>query len=340
MARIKKHGRRGFTLIELLVVIAIIAILIGLLLPAVQKVRAAAARAQCQNNMKQLGIALHMYHDSYKAFVSIRTSQPAVPPAAPPTNAAGNPVNPPASSWIYNILPYIEQLAMGQMKASQAQYFALTIIVCPSDGRTNTTDATAKYCGYNPDPGLTNYAAVAGVNHINDFSSNPLNAGIMHAKSCQGTTANGSCIPWFGYGLRISDIKDGTANTVMVGEHVPAPDTTYGWWRQRDVDTACAMFNQGWGSPAFSDGTAFQTDNPHAVGPPGTGAKCPIPAIYGPGSTRNYCDANHFGSLHDGGANWLFADGSVRFISYSADANFLTAIATPIGGEVVNSSQY
>src|SRR5689334_14742836 len=99
MSCTKRRVRSAFTLIELLVVIAIIAILIALLVPAVQKVRASAARTQCQNNMRQLGIALHSYHDNYKGF------PPCVGPGAP----TPNPINSGTDSWHRHILPYIEQ---------------------------------------------------------------------------------------------------------------------------------------------------------------------------------------------------------------------------------------
>jgi prepilin-type N-terminal cleavage/methylation domain-containing protein/prepilin-type processing-associated H-X9-DG protein len=281
-------NRRGFTLIELLVVIAIIAILIGLLLPAVQKVREAAARMQCSNNLKQIGVAMHNYHGTFQTF-----SQP-----------RGG-VNTFTSSfgWECRLLPYIEQDNLYRL--AQANFFAaivtpLRTYECPSDPRSGQVGKGTTTLG-TESSGLTSYAGVTGSYGAGDGSYTAANSGIMQPNTP---------------GIRLTDITDGTSNTLMVGERPPAADLSFGWWSYSDYDNLLATQNY----LAFYPG-------------------CAIPGIYRPGNVTNNCDSNHFWSLHTGGGNWLFGDGSVRFLPYSA-APMTIPLATRAGGEVVNTNDF
>src|SRR5438132_11190541 len=184
--------RRAFTLIELLVVIAIIAILIGLLLPAVQKVREAAARVQCQNNLKQMGLACHAYHDSRKSFPPGYLATAAYPDTAP------------GWGWAAFILPYIEQAPLYNqidftqpVQSSAAIQTIIPLYLCPSDPVPSTpfpiTDATlGTICRAAP----SSYAATVG-----DDSSD-----------ADGPTGNG--IFYRNSTTRLVDITDGTSSTV------------------------------------------------------------------------------------------------------------------------------
>jgi prepilin-type N-terminal cleavage/methylation domain-containing protein len=180
-----KRPRHGFTLIELLVVIAIIAILIGLLVPAVQKVREAAARTQCKNNLKQIGLALHAYHDSYRVF----------PPG----------VNNGGWAWSFLVLPYLEQstvynkinpnantLAAARVNNLTTLQTPLIVFICPSDNGPGPLNTNLPFTG-NVFMAISNYPG-------------------------NGGNVSGDGIFAFNSKVRITDITDGTSNTFMVGE--------------------------------------------------------------------------------------------------------------------------
>jgi prepilin-type N-terminal cleavage/methylation domain-containing protein/prepilin-type processing-associated H-X9-DG protein len=295
MLRSRLGRRRAFTLIELLVVIAIIAILIALLVPAVQKVREAAARLQCQNNLKQIGLALHNHHDTYKKLPSAGTN---------------------LNSWMYRILPYVEQgniYKMAQPPTNNYNAFSqvIPVYLCPSDGR----DLTSSKYNFGTIYAVTSYLGVIGKAN----ADNPNTTGIIGKNS--STPA-----------VRLTDITDGTSNTVMVGERPPSPELYWGWWAYQNWDNAL------WAVVTPLLYTKDSAQGGQAGGPPGTGKPCPSPAIYSPGNINYYCDANHFWSFHTGGGNWVFGDGSVRFLPYSVGATILPALATRAGGETVDST--
>jgi len=309
---LSRKRRSAFTLIELLVVIAIIAILIGLLLPAVQKVREAAGRTRCINNMKQMGLAFHNYHSAYEKFPQgVMYEYPYY-----------------YWSWMAQILPYVEQDNLykqadtwartptspeqyrwwpwgdfwdsPQTPANPALGTMVKMWICPGDSRQNFTLPGAQ-AGINGSVAFTGYLAVNGT----DYSYKD---GVFYWTS--KITALG--------------ITDGTSNTIIVGERPPSSDLYYGWW----------FAGAGW-----TDGEGDVVLGTRAYGY-AAALGCPGSKVgFQPGNPNVSCDQVHFWSFHPGGGNFLFGDGSVKFSSYTAN-NVLQQLGTRSGGEVVSSSNY
>jgi prepilin-type N-terminal cleavage/methylation domain-containing protein len=325
-----RSRRSGFTLIELLVVIAIIAILIGLLLPAVQKVREAAARAKCQNNLKQLGLGLHAYHDANNQ----------LPPGAqnavlPVPNPAGNTATILGTSWLVFILPYVEQ----------APLYALYNFALTYSDPVNATGVGEKtvpiyYCPSGPSPkqyldpntnmtqnGSTHYYGVMGPAGTTNPTTNTIGTA-TYSYTVGDPTANGS---WSAHGMlshfrttsgsvstnrfvRLTDVTDGTSNTLMVGEisifwTVTTPGHQYRSWIRGN------------------NGGSGATKN-----------------IVNPINSTIYNGSNNFnnvsmGSNHTGGCNFANGDGTVRFVRASIDLPVYMASASMNSGEVASLNQ-
>ncbi|HEV3446040.1 MAG TPA: DUF1559 domain-containing protein [Gemmataceae bacterium] len=330
--------RRGFTLIELLVVIAIIAVLIGLLLPAVQKVREAANRMSCTNNLKQIGLALHSYHDS-RGFFPPGYVDGNTNPASTPDNDVG-----PGWGWAAFLLPYIEQdnvyklidfktgVGIGNNTAVSQQ--SLKIYQCPSDG---LQDPFPIY-----DSSFTNpIATVAHANYVgcngwiecfNGAGGNPGSAGNDGLPGTSGFAGVG--LFYRNSRNKIANVIDGLSNTIVVGERSSnhAPST----WTGAVAGGRC---------PAW-----MATLPPAPYSPP------PGPAYdnadFGEAFVLAHCNATHlpnadfpvfdpdvFYSYHPAGANFLFGDGSVHFLGSGIDPFTYQYLSTIAGGESLKDWQ-
>jgi len=294
--------RRGFTLIELLVVIAIIAILIGLLLPAVQKVREAASRAKCQNNLKQLSLALHNFHDAQSRFPTWR--------------------------WFNESLVYIEQQS-GTLAGER-----MRIAECPSDPRSSSATFLGGFG--KTGRGLTWYVAT-------DTRDPAFNAptGVLFRDA--GILTNGTLFSR-PLGVKMTDVRDGLSNTLLLAERPPSPDLYWGWWNPGDYDVRSPVYRTRWFYPQSDYETGGSIPPPSAPATP-SATVCPRPCQFGPGRVDNYCSFNAVWSVHTGGANFAFGDGSVRFLTFGVNSpstapgiSILEAMASRAGGEVFSES--
>jgi prepilin-type N-terminal cleavage/methylation domain-containing protein/prepilin-type processing-associated H-X9-DG protein len=288
------RGHRGFTLIELLVVIAIIAILIGLLLPAVQKVREAAARTQCANNLKQLGLAMHAYENVYKAFPYTRTTVF------------------PQHSWSSTILPYIEQTNVFKIydysvdwnnpKNYAAVQTQVAVFNCPSviiGLRQDETIAAKPACGdYSPVNAIKDFVAINcfSLLHITDKDDPRIVGALQRDKK-----------------TRITDIRDGTSNTIMLAEDAGRPQ----FYAAKQLPKTDVLKEGGWADP----GAPFSIDGANTDG-----------SVPGPCAV-NCSNNSEVYSFHPAGANVSFADGSIRFLNSNIDLCLLAALVTRNGGE-------
>lgn len=312
------HIRRGFTLVELLVVIAIIAILVGLLLPAVQSAREAARRASCQNNLRQIGLALLNFEGINKVFPASGWTQ------AGPGNPAGKYVG-----WRPLTLPYIEQENLQKLYDFQLNWWEGTNATvaavpvktyqCPSvPTHPDVMSAVAKL----PRPALTfanpvaptDYEAIMGVQ---PSSINP------HPGSSLYTSANRYSVMYRNSTTRMADILDGTSTTIMVVECSARPLV----YHLRVAEPALAD-DQGIGW-ADSEGP-FSLD-----GASGDGwlEGCGLAA--GCTAAMNKKNDNEPYSFHPGGGNFLFADAHVQFVQEAIDLPTMAALCTMSAGEVV-----
>jgi prepilin-type N-terminal cleavage/methylation domain-containing protein len=321
------RSRPGFTLIELLVVIAIIAILIGLLLPAVQKIRDAANRIKCTNNLKQIGLACHNYHDTYDGMPPAWKYEPPAPPARPTAVA---------ESWGFNILPFVEQDNVFRPYDRNKTLFdtanqtltmtQLKVFQCPATPNSNRLVELTIPAGVLPGlpggtlrSGISDYTVVTGIRNWCMFMGSPCDPpdiGVRHGALSSWSDTPAVVTALGGRKLTLPMIIDGTSNTILISELAGTPDV-YNRARQKisplqgAPPPANMSYGAGWANPYngehWPSGSPFDGNNPHF--PQNSSGPCLI-------NCSNYNGRGLY-SFHAGGVVAVMCDGSVRFLRES-----------------------
>ena len=312
----------AFTLIELLVVIAIIAVLIGLLLPAIQKVRAAAQKTQCANNLKQMGLAMHNFENQYGQFPpGLGATGDKMRPGMPNYRTKTDPPNLRFCSWHTHLLPFLEQQALYDgihprnplttwplLRACPVRQFG-----CPSDPDNGKLEDDERFP-------VTTYRGVRGLDRpigVAHTTGDPDAEGILYWRS----------------NTKTAHVSDGLSNTLLIGEmgHTNWSGGRSGnWYTAVDED-----MDFGVGARAVVAGVYLTNSLYLSTDGGGVGDPCPLPAVYRePFKPTNMCNYDNFWSYHPRGCNFAFADGSVRFIPYTA-SSLMPALSTRNAGDSV-----
>lgn len=308
----KSSARPGFSLIELLVVIAIVAVLVGLLLPAVQKVRESASRLSCQNNLKQIGLALINHENQKGTFPpgALRSPDTGAVPAL--HKKFGVNVNGVRHSWAIFILPYMEQSQLASRYDLNADWASavnqqvretsVSLFVCPSvpgSGRFNAKTVN----------GVAIQAAAGDYAPNNGYSSNLEGAGLVDV------TINRSGVLQANEAWSVPEIRDGASNTLMISEDAGRPNR----WEAGKQTRLNGQTDGGWADHDCEYVVhGYTLDGTTAPGPCHT----------------NCTNNNEVYSFHSGGANHIFADGSVRFIRAGMDIRLFVKLVTRAGQDL------
>ena len=308
MAKSAPVRKNGFTLIELLVVIAIIAILIGLLLPAVQKVREAASKMSCFNNLKQIGLAMINYHETYQGF--------AYGGSDGPNQNCCNATSRVGWTWAYHILPFMEQENLYKH---------------PTDTVVTATPTKSYYCPTRRQPVV--YSATRAVcDYAGNAGTNMAGRGIDGMLVAQWKAPSASLAANYAPDMparRILDITDGSSNTIMIAEkqvHVSVLGSAGG-------------DNESWNNPGWDQDNIRCGNQPDGGNlPNNVNDSLPLPDDKHPDSTKPTFWSTRFGSSHPGVFNAVFSDGSVRSLTYTIDAANWLRLCKINDGEVITFS--
>lgn len=343
----RHDSRRAFTLVELLVVIAIIAVLIGLLVPAVQKVREAAARLSCSNNLKQLGLATQNYESTNNAF----------PPGLVSSQLSVH--NSDRTGW-FELLPYVEQDNISLNYRREETWYAqvnhqavgvqVKLFFCPSNRSKGSLDLRANSARWNtnlpPEVGMIDYAMNKGATaamHRSPERTPLLVRGVFDVRSSENPL-----------GVRLAEITDGLSSTFVFGDaaggsslypirDLRRPNSTV----TDELTGRVALMDQAWGaaSLALTDqpwySSVFAVTAQYGLPPdprdepmnrrPGTPTVYVMESVFDNSRGRQWVSG--FRSLHSGGCNFVFGDGSVRFLREGISPNLYRALSTIAGGE-------